>query len=156
MDFSQITDTLFIGDTPEPDDYDILRKLGVRLIINMRFDHRLDPDRGDPPVTILWLRTFDMPLLPIPLGALRRGATAALKTIAEGGKVYVHCRVGRHRSVAMAAAILIALGYTAEAAMQVIKQRRDIADPDAWHIRWRIQRFAATWTNHKQTSTSST
>ncbi len=148
MDFSRITDALFVGTTPEASDYAALRALGVRLVINMRFDHRLDPDAHDPPLAFLWLRTFDMPLLPIPLRALRRGAAAALKTIAEGGKVYVHCRVGRHRSVAMAAAILIAQGHSAEEAMQLIKQRRDNADPDAWHIRWRIKRFAATWRNH--------
>ena len=149
MDYSQITDTLFVGTTPEVDDYAALRALGVQLVINMRFDHRLAPDAHDPPLAILWLRTFDMPLLPIPLRPLRRGAAAALKAIAEGGKVYVHCRAGRHRSVAMAAAILIAQGHPAEAAMRLIKQRRDNADPDAWHIRWRIRRFADTWQNHK-------
>lgn len=149
MDFSAITDSLLIGTTPQPDDYDVLRALGVRLIINMRFDRRLTPDRGQPPLAILWLRSFDMPLLPIPLRLLRRGARDALKTIAAGGKVYVHCRQGRHRSVAMGAAILIAQGCSADEAMRLIKQRRAAADPDARHIRWRIRRFADTWENHR-------
>jgi hypothetical protein len=38
---------------------------------------------------------------------------AALETIRQGGKVYAHCQRGRHRGVAMGAAILIALGYSA-------------------------------------------
>ena len=149
MDFSTITDSLLIGTTPQLDDYDALRALSVRLIINMRFDHRLQPDRHRPPLAILWLRSFDMPLLPIPLRLLRRGARDALTTIAQGGKVYVHCRQGRHRSVAMGAAILIAQGHSAEQAVRLIKQRRAAADPDAWHIRWRIRRFAETWENHR-------
>jgi hypothetical protein len=53
------------------------------------------------------LRTFDNPLLPIPSAALVRGTRTALEVIAQGGGVYTHCS-RRHRSVAMAAAILIA------------------------------------------------
>jgi len=145
VDFSPITESLFIGTTPEADDYDRLRGLGVRLILNMRAEHRLLPDSGTPPMTIVWLRTFDNPFLPIPLSALRRGADAALKTMAQGGKVYAHCAVGRHRSAAMGAAILIAQGLSADDAIRLIRDRRAIARPDAWHIRWRIRRFAATW-----------
>ena len=39
MDFSKITDDLFIGTTPFVRDYNHLRELGVRLVINMRFTH---------------------------------------------------------------------------------------------------------------------
>ncbi len=145
MDWSQITENLFVGTMPNLADYDTLRELGVRLVINMRSLHRPPHDRHHSPIPVLWLRTFDSPFLPIPLGKLRRGVRAALDTMAEGGKVYVHCAAGVHRSVAMAAAILIAQGYTAKAAMRLIKARRPLADPYKWYIRWRIKRFAATW-----------
>jgi protein tyrosine phosphatase (PTP) superfamily phosphohydrolase (DUF442 family) len=39
MDFSAITDDLFIGTTPSVSDYDHLRELGVQLVINMRIEH---------------------------------------------------------------------------------------------------------------------
>jgi protein-tyrosine phosphatase len=149
VDFSPITDSLIIGTTPEPGDYDTLRALGVRLVINMRAEQPPIPDPHTAPVSILWLRTHDFPLLPIPIRALRRGAQAALETIAQGGKVYAHCAAGVHRSAAMGAAILIAQDHSAEDAIQLIKRRRPIADPDAWYIRWRINRFAANWTNHR-------
>jgi len=149
VDFSEITDTLFIGTTPEPADYNKLRHLGVRLMISMRGERRPYPDPHDPPLPILWLRTYDTPLLPIPIRSLRRGVIPALKTMAERGKVYAHCAAGAHRSVVLAAAILIAQGYSAEEAMQLIKQRRATADPDVWYIRWRIRRFAAMWENHQ-------
>jgi len=142
MNFSRITENLFIGDTPQPDDYGLLWELGVRLVINMRFEKRPVSDQHSPPLNFLWLRTFDNPVLVIPIRKLVRGACAALETIQGGGKVYAHCAKGRHRGVAMGAAILIALGYRPEEAMQLIKTRRPIADPDAYYIRGRILRFA--------------
>jgi dual specificity MAP kinase phosphatase len=145
MDFSKITDNLFIGDTPRRDDYDTLRDLGVRLIINMRFEKRPDLDLHRPPLNFLWLPTIDSPGLVIPVRFLIRGVHAALETICKGGKVYAHCAKGRHRGVAMGAAILIALGYDPDEAIELIKVQRPDADPDAFYIRSRILRFARVW-----------
>lgn len=145
MDFSKITDNLFIGDTPRKDEYDHLRDLGVRLIINMRFEKRPAQDLHQPPLNLLWLPTIDSPGLVIPIRFLVRGVHAALATIREGGKVYAHCAKGRHRGVAMGAAILIALGYEPDGAIELIKIRRPTADPDAFYIRSRILRFARAW-----------
>ena len=142
MNFSRITDDLFIGDTPQPDDYDQLRELGVRLVINMRFEKRPADDPHSLPLNVLWLRTFDNPILVIPIHKLIRGAHAALDTIHSGGKVYAHCAKGRHRGVAMGAAILIAQGHLPDEAIELIKARRSLADPDAFYIRRRILRFA--------------
>ncbi len=146
MNFSRITEELFIGDTPRTEDYDLLRDLGVHLVINMRFEKRPAYDLHTPPLDFLWLRTFDNPFLVIPIHKLIRGASAALDTIHRGGKVYAHCAKGRHRGVAMGAAILIALGYPPAEAMQLIKAQRPIADPDAYYIRSRILRFARQYT----------
>jgi hypothetical protein len=145
MNFSRITDNLFIGDTPRATDYDVLRELGVRLVINMRFEKRPKRDPHDPPLDFLWLPTIDSPGLVIPIRYLMRGAQAAIETIQKGGKVYSHCSKGRHRGVAMGAAILIALGYEPEDAMQLIKEQREIADPYAFYIRSRILRFARAY-----------
>ena len=145
MDFSPVTENLFIGTTPSANDYDHLLKLGVRLIINMRVEYRPRKDPFTPPLRLLWLPTFDSPLIPIPIKSLVRGALAALETIQNGGKVYAHCAGGRHRAVTMGAAILIAQGYDPHAAMTLIKQRRSIADPFAFYIRPRILKFAREW-----------
>ena len=147
MDISKITDNLFIGDTPRADDYDYLRGLGVRLVINMRFDRRPLKDLHQPPIDVLWLRTLDNQVFQIPVRALMRGVCAAIETIRDGGKVYAHCARGRHRGVAMGAAILIALGYNPQEAVELIKIQRPIADPDAFYIRKRIFRFAQVWTH---------
>ena len=145
MNFSQITDCLFVGDTPQVGDYDLLRELGVRLVINMRIEKRPAVDRHHPPLDFLWLPTVDTPGLVIPIRFLIRGVRAALETIHAGGKVYAHCQKGRHRGVAMGASILIALGYDPDQAMELIKVQRPVADPDIFYIRSRILRFARAW-----------
>ncbi len=151
MNYSAITDNLLIGTTPRTRDYDLLRQLGVRLVINMRFGRKPFRDLGHPPLDSLWLRTFDSPLLPIPIRYLFRGVHASLDVMKRGGKVYVHCAYGRHRSVAMGAAILIAQGYSPDAAMSLINARRAVADPQAFYIRRRILLFARRWSllSHK-------
>jgi len=145
VDYSQITDSLFIGRTPHSEDYDELRSLGVQLVINMRLEQRPYKDSHNPPMPVLKVPTIDSPLFPIPIRGLMKGGKAALAVIARGGKIYVHCQAGVHRGVAMGAAILITQGYEPEAAMDLIKQRRPAADPDAWYIRRRIMRFAEIW-----------
>lgn len=147
FEFSNITDDLFIGITPLVTDYNGLRELGIKLIINMRLMHGPYPDEHPEPIKLLWLRTFDSPFFPIPISKLITGAKAALEMIEAGGKVYVHCAGGRHRGVAMGSCILIAQGYEPEAAMQLISERRLVADPHIYYIRERILRFAREWKN---------
>lgn len=145
MDFSQITEDLYIGTTPDHRGYDLLRDLGVRLVINMRFWRGPLPRPGEPGLVYLWLRTFDSPLVPIPVWKLIRGVQEALRVMESGGKVFVHCAYGRHRSVAMGAAILIAQGLSPQVAMSLIKGQRPVADPGAFYIRSRILSFARQW-----------
>jgi protein-tyrosine phosphatase len=139
MDYSLITDFMFVGKTPSLKDQEILLNLGVSLIINMRFEAR--PHR-DSPIPTLWLPTIDSPLIWIPLRALKKGVDAALKTIQDGGVVYIHCHGGIHRAAAMACCILIALGFSPESAMNQVKTRRPKADPYIWYIRRQINRFS--------------
>ena len=147
MDFSSITDDLFIGTTPFARNYGHLRDLGVRLVINMRLTHYPRVDTYAQPLSFLSLRTIDSPFFPIPIQKLQRGARLALETIGNGGKVYAHCAGGRHRGVAMGACILVAQGHSPMDAMQLIKDRRSFADPHIYYIRNQILRFALEWQN---------
>jgi hypothetical protein len=45
----------------------------------------------------------------------------------------------------MASCILIGQGYAADEAMQLISNKRKVADPYAWHIQRQIRRFEASW-----------
>ena len=145
MDHSLITDYLYIAARPEGRDAGEIRDLGVRLIISMVAHRRPAAEFSRPPLTTVWLRTFDFFLLPIPVDSLEQGVQAALPVIERGDKVLVYCQAGRHRSVAMGAAILIGMGHTAEEAMALIARRRPVADPYAGHIERQIRKFEATW-----------
>jgi len=96
---------------------------------------------------ILWLQTCDSIIIPIPIKELMAGVQAALPVIQSGQSILVYCAKGRHRSVAMAAAILIAMGYTAHEAMDLVCVQRPVADPQAWHIARRIRKFENCWQN---------
>ena len=144
MDISQITDYLYIASLPKAEDAQSVRDRNVRLIINMIFI-RPPAVYTEPPFRMLTLRSFDFVLLPIPIRELRQGVEAALPVIRDGESVLVYCHAGRHRSVAMTCCILIAMGSTADEAMQLVRERREVADPHAPHIERQIREFEAQW-----------
>jgi hypothetical protein len=143
-DISEITKYLYISAFPDLEYTETIRALNVRLIISMPLQKPKRATR-QPPVQWLHLRTIDAPWTPIPMSTFRRGVEAALPVIDEGGAVLVHCRAGVHRSVAMACCILIGRGYSAELAMRHVKEKRAAADPYAWYVRWRIEKFERSW-----------
>ena len=144
MDISQITAQLYIAAHPKAEAADAIRDMNVRLILNMIFFRPADVYR-QPPFRMLTLRTFDSIFLPIPIRKLVRGVEAALPVMENGESVLVYCREGRHRSVAMAASVLIGQGHSADEAMQLISSKRSKADPYAWHIQRRIRKFEQIW-----------
>jgi protein tyrosine phosphatase (PTP) superfamily phosphohydrolase (DUF442 family) len=144
LDVSRITEYLYISGMPKGEHAEEIRALNVRLILSMHW-RRPSVMLGRAPVKLLWLPTIDSPITPIPISRLNRGVEAALPVINDGGSVLVHCRYGVHRSVAMACCVLIGMGYNAETAMQLAKERRAAADPDIWYIKNRIQRFESYW-----------
>lgn len=145
MDISRITDNLYVAARPETADLREVQDLELGLIISMIFHIRPPEALANGSTEVLWLRTIDFPLLPIPVKVLARGVEAALPVIESGRKVMVFCRAGRHRSVAMAACILIGQGSSADEAMDLVKAGREVADPRAGHIQRQIRRFEAYW-----------
>ncbi len=144
MDVSQITDQLYIAAHPKAEYAEEIKAMGVRLILNMIFIRPAEVYRH-PPFQMLTLRTFDSIFLPIPITKLVNGVEAALPVIENCDGVLVYCREGRHRSVAMAASVLIGCGLSADEAMEKIKSKRSKADPYAWHIQRRIRKFEQVW-----------
>jgi hypothetical protein len=145
MNYSKITEQLYVGTAPAADDYDTLRELGVTLVINMVIISPPKHDPRTPPMKTIWLPTIDSPLFPLPMLALEKGVKEGLKVIEGGGTVYAHCAKGRHRGPAMAACILIAQGMSSEQAMELIKHQRPISDLKMWYIMHRILKFEQTW-----------
>ena len=148
---SQITDYLYISAFPRGKHVEEIIALGVRLVLSM---HWMRPNKmlGKPPVELLWLPTIDNMFFPMPIKTLNKGVRAALPVIEQGGSVLVHCKAGVHRSVAQAACVLIGMGYNADDAMALIKEKRAVADPDARHIQTRIRKFEDHWQSRKNQS----
>jgi protein-tyrosine phosphatase len=148
---SQITDYLYISAWPRGNHIEQIVALGVNLVLSM---HLLPPVKllGHARFRVLWLPTFDNPRFPISLKTLTKGVKAALPTIQDGQAVLTHCKEGKHRSVAQAACVLIGMDYTADDAMQLIKEKRAVADPYAEYIQVRIKKFESQWFELKNRS----
>jgi protein-tyrosine phosphatase len=145
MDISKITESLYVSAELQPFHSNEVDTRHISLIISM-IGRRYPPKLFEqPPYNFLWLKTFDSVLFPIPMKSLMQGVRVALPIIKDGGKVLVYCAKGRHRSIAMTAAILIAMGYTAHEAMELICAQRKSADPNVWHIARRIRKFEKHW-----------
>ena len=149
MDASAVTDQIYVGRQPGSGETEALRRLAPDLVISMI--------GGTPPesvrtlgVPVLTLSTRDNLFFPIPIERLMQGVHAALPVLRAGGRVLVYCRLGRHRSVAMAACLLIALGRTSAEAADLVRAKRAQADPKAWHIWRRILAFEKQWAARPQ------
>ena len=141
-DISFIAPHLLMGSQPTDRAYRELESDGVKLIINMR----IFPDgRNKTLIPTKNFRAFDAPFFPVPMRYLFRGARLAIEHINNDETVFVHCRQGKHRSAMMVAAILIALGHSAEEARKIIKDGRPVANPDLFYIKKRIDQFEISW-----------
>lgn len=145
FNYSAITENLYIGTTPRGADYQHLKDLGVTMIINMRLEW--------PPLVmsrqrlfrVVWVPSIDSPYFPISQKRLLTAATKAAKEIKQDGIVYAHCQVGRHRSVIMAAAILILMGYDMQTIKKLVTTRRPVADFTASQVRDALSIFSRNY-----------
>ena len=144
FEYSQITDQLYVAAWPTGEDYDELKDLGVRLVINMDWIPA-DEKLSEPPLRVLALTEIDTPLTPMSMENIWKGVNRAQEVFDEGDRVMVYCKGGIHRSVVMACCILISQGYSAEEAMARVKERRPVADPYTEHFKSRILKFEEEW-----------
>ena len=144
FEYSQITDQLYVAAWPTGEDYDVLKELGVRLVINMDWVPA-DEKLNEPPLSVLSLTEIDTPLTPMSMENIWKGVDQAQAIFAEGDAVMVYCKGGIHRSVAMACCILTSQGYNAEDAMARVKEIRPVADPYTEHFKSRILKFDEEW-----------
>jgi protein-tyrosine phosphatase len=139
LEMNQIVDNLWLAGTPRWDDIKMLRKNKIQVIVSThvrRIDKRLRQEFKQ-----VYLPWVDLVVVPQPLWLLERGVEAILPHIEKDEAVLVHCRAGRHRSVALVGCTLVAMGMKADEAMKLIKKQRLVADPDKWHIQRQIRKF---------------
>jgi protein-tyrosine phosphatase len=145
LDISKATDYLYVGSRIWKDDADELKEFAFNLIISMIGQMAPDKIYTLPPFNTLWIKTYDTFFIPISIKKLLLGVRAALPIIQNKGKILVFCMQGKHRSIAMAAAILISMGYSSKEAINLLTAARKMADPRRWYILSQIIAFEKYW-----------
>jgi protein-tyrosine phosphatase len=129
MDMTWVTDRIAVGGGIWTDEKMIeVVRAGVTHIIDMQIefdDTRLAEPYG---VQVLWNPTDD-DFQPKPPELFQRGVDFALEALNDADcKVFIHCAAGVHRAPMMTLAVLRALGFSQESALQMIQFRRHVVD----------------------------
>ena len=129
MDMTWVTDRIALGGGIWTDDKMIeVVRAGVTHIVDMQIEWD-DTALAEPyGVNVLWNPTDDdFQLKPAEL--LQRGVDFALEALDDPeNKVFIHCAAGVHRAPMMTLAVLCALGFGLDDAMQTIQGRRKVVD----------------------------
>ena len=129
MDMTWVTDRIAVGGGIWTDDKMIeVVRAGITHIIDMQIewdDTRLAQPYG---VKVLWNPTDD-DFRRKPPELFQRGVEFALEALDDAGsRVFIHCAAGVHRAPMMALAVLRALGFGLQDAMDMIESRRQVVD----------------------------
>jgi len=105
-----------------------LVQAGVTHVLNMQVEFDDRPLAGPYGVEVLWNPTDD-DFLPKPPELLKRGVDFALGALENpGARLYVHCAAGVHRAPMMTLAVLCAMNWKIDDAMELIETRRPVVD----------------------------
>ncbi len=129
MDMSWVTTRIAVGGGIWNDEKMIeVVRAGVTHIIDMQIefdDTRLAEPYG---IKVLWNATDD-DFRSKPAELFRRGVEFALEALDDAeSRVFIHCAAGVHRAPMMALAVLRAMGFGLEDAMDMIQSRRSVVD----------------------------
>jgi protein-tyrosine phosphatase len=101
---------------------------GITHIIDMQIEFDDTPLAWEHGIEVLWNPTVD-DFEAKPAALLQRGVDFAKKALDEpDAKLYVHCAAGVHRAPMMTLALLGAMGWDLEDAMELIQDKRPVAD----------------------------
>ncbi len=121
LQYSQITPQLFVGPQFRLRGKRFLEDQGINACVNMRIE-RDDAEFGLDLERYLHLPTIDDDAPS--LEHLEKGVKFIQQEVAAGRKVYIHCGAGVGRAPSMAAAYLMAEGYSLDEALTLIRKPR--------------------------------
>lgn len=129
MDMTWVTERIAVGGAIWSDvNMQEVARRGVTHIIDMQIEFD-DTELARPyGIEVLWNGTDD-DFQPKPPELFQRGvefARAALDV--DETKVYIHCAAGVHRAAMMTLALLGAMGWEMEEAMETVQGRRPVVD----------------------------
>ena len=129
MDMTWVTDRIAVGGGIWTEDKMIeVVRAGVTHIVDMQIewdDTRLAAPYG---VKVLWNPTDD-DFRHKPPELFQRGVQFALEALDDdGARLFIHCAAGVHRAPMMALAVLRAMGFGLQDAIDMIESRRKAVD----------------------------
>ena len=141
MDITWITERLAVGGGIwSAENMAVVAREGITHIIDMQIEFDDTPLAKEHDIAVLWNPTDDdFELKPVEL--FERGVEFAKKALeGDGTKVFIHCAAGVHRAPMMTLAVLGALGWDVDEAMELIEGRRPVADFADVYVR-SVERF---------------
>ena len=150
MDLTWIADRIAVGGGIWSDDKMIeLVRAGITHIIDMQIEFDDTPLAQPYGIKVLWNPTDD-DFRPKPPELFQRGVEFALAALdAPEARVFIHCAAGVHRGPTMALALLRALGFSLQDAMDVIHARRPVVDFADVYVA-SVEAFMRTYTPAEQ------
>ena len=129
MDMTWVTDRIAVGGGIWTEDKMIeVVRAGITHIIDMQIewdDTRMAQPYG---VHVLWNPTDD-DFQPKPPELFQRGVEFGLQALDDAeSRLFIHCAAGVHRAPMMTLALLRAMGFGLQDAMDMIQSRRKVVD----------------------------
>ncbi len=143
LNYSEVTPQIAVGGSFRNGQIHALKARGVTAVVDCREEARDDP-RALERANMLFLH------LPAPdhhamsFEQLSEGVDWVLDHIGNGGHAFLHCEHGVGRGPLMACAVLVAQGYTAPAALRIVRTGRWQAAPNDRQLRALLE-FERAW-----------
>ncbi len=136
IDITWVTDRIGVGGgiwTAE--NMALIAQQGITHIIDMQIEFDDTPLARAHGIEVCW-NPVDDDFEPKPAEVFELGVGFALAALEEkNAKIFVHCAAGVHRAPMMTLAVLCALGYSLDDGMDLIVDRRPVADFAEVYIR---------------------
>ena len=129
MDMTWVTDRIAVGGGIwRAENMAAVSRAGITHIIDMQIEFD-DSELAEPfGIDVLW-NPIDDDFQPKPPEIFQRGADFAAEALDQDGtKLFIHCAAGVHRAPMMTLAVLCSMGWTQEAAQELIEKRRPVVD----------------------------
>jgi protein-tyrosine phosphatase len=129
MDMTWVTHRIAVGGGIwVPEKMAELVREGVTHVIDMQMEFDDTPLGEQFGVDVLW-NPVDDDFKPKPYDVFQRGVEFALQALEDDStKLFIHCAAGVHRAPMMTLAVLRAMGWELNDAMQLIQGRRYVVD----------------------------
>jgi protein tyrosine phosphatase (PTP) superfamily phosphohydrolase (DUF442 family) len=142
LNMSWITDQLAVGGRIRPQDIPALARIGVNSVVDTRLEYCDDAEAlGKEGIELLHVPAPDT--RPLSIEQMLMGAKWVQERLDAGKRVVIHCEHGVGRSALLTCAVLVYGGMHAQAALNLVQQRRWQASPNHGQI-VRLREFEDT------------